>query len=259
MIEEIHYDFSRHNARAAKHLYFVQEALRCVPEEVATKYGFGKWRQDFARAVDAEWDCFHLKRGYRLTEKIAEANHARTEVFTFYKQLAKSYALHCPHAEKKEAGKQLFFIFQGMGNVTRMSYDSRTAILSHLVTQLREEPYATVLTQLGLDDAPGDLEAANQAFQRVYRERTREERLHAEMPEMSLFRAASDRAFNEMAKTINALYVANELVGQNTEKREALRSVILNLEDQLLAVRRTIGRNRSEAEEEEEPSAPLDA
>ena len=54
MIEEIHYDFSRHNARAAQHLYFVQEALRCVPEEVATKYGFGKWRQDFARAVDAE-------------------------------------------------------------------------------------------------------------------------------------------------------------------------------------------------------------
>ena len=48
-MKEIIYAFSKHNAKNAQHVLFVQDVLAAVPEATATTYGFGKQRRQATR------------------------------------------------------------------------------------------------------------------------------------------------------------------------------------------------------------------
>ena len=66
-------------------------------------------------------------------------------------------------------------------------------------------------------------------------------------------RPVTDDAFNELAKAINALYAANELVTKDAEKSAALEKVIDDVNAIVVRFRKTIS-TASSASEEEEPA-----
>ena len=185
-MKEILYNFSKARARNAQHVQFATDVLAAVPEETATAQGFAP----------------------------------------FYKHLIEAYANYCPDEVKKNAGRTLLFAIQEAGDVAKSDYASETAILSDLSAKLKQEPYAAALAEIGLSDAPTVIAEANDAFNAVYLKRSAEERDRKLGATMKTLRPVTDNAFNELAKAINALYAANELVTKDAEKSAALEKVI---------------------------------
>ena len=239
-MKEILYNFSKSRARNAQHVQFATDVLAAVPEETATAQGFAPQRTVlFASATGAEQDCFQPDRGYLGTEEIEASDNKRDNIFYFYKHLIEAYANYCPDEVKKNAGRTLLFAIQEAGDVAKSDYASETAILSDLVAKLGEDPYAAALAEIG--------------FNAVYLKRSAEERDRKLGATMKTLRPVTDDAFNELAKAINALYAANELVTKDAEKSAALEKVIDDVNAIVVRFRKTIS-TASSASEEEEPA-----
>ena len=103
-----------------------------------------------------------------------------------------------------------------------------------------------------MSDAPTVIAEANDAFNAVYLKRSAEERDRKLGATMKTLRPVTDDAFNELAKAINALYAANELVTKDAEKSAALEKVIDDV-NIVVRFRKTIS-TASSASEEEEPA-----
>ncbi len=252
-MKEILYNFSKARARNAQHVQFATDVLAAVPEETATAQGFAPQRTVFASATGDEQDCFQPDRGYLGTEEIEASDDKRDNIFYFYKHLIEAYANYCPDEVKKNAGRTLLFAIQEAGDVAKSDYASETAILSDLSAKLKQEPYAAALAEIGLSDAPTVIAEANDAFNAVYLKRSAEERDRKLGATMKTLRPVTDDAFNELAKAINALYAANELVTKDAEKSAALEKVIDDVNAIVVRFRKTIS-TASSASEEEEPA-----
>lgn len=257
-MKEINYEFSRQNARNNQHVNFATNALAAFPEEVATAQGFAELRTAFATAVDDEVLCFQPDKSYMDTPEVEETDLTRDSTFMFYKHIALAYADYCPDAEKRAHGKTLAFAFDNEGDVVRAEYTGETAMLADLADKLRQEPYAAALAALGIDDAPDQIEAANDAFNLVYMRRAAEMEGRATSFNMKALRPRTDDAFNELAKAVNALYAVNELVTKDEAKREALGKVIDDVNVVVYSLRRVIGGSTTKPTDPTEPIDPTD-
>ena len=241
---EIVYQFSREKAQNAVHVQYARLLLGEVPEEIATKYGFTSQRSLLATAVNNEEAGFKPERGFFDTKKILATDATRDSVYLLYRQIVRAFAEYAPDEERKEAGELLNFAFNEAGdNVQRLSYDAETAILIDLVEKFRTEKYAAALATLGLESAPDEIEAANEEFQTIYRQRMRTEREKTIATDMKLLRAATDDAFDNLAKAVNALFAVNEMVTKDETTRTELGELIDNVNDVVYRFRKVIGSN----------------
>ena len=240
-MKEILYDFSRVRARNAQHVQFATDVVAAISQEVAQARGFASQYATFAKAVADEQECFQPNRGYLETSEIVAADTARDRLFYFYKQVVQAYADYHPDDVKQKAGASLAFAFREAGKVADADYASETALLTDLVERLRQSSNASALAAIGMEDAPDDLEAANEAFNTIYLKRSAEERDRAQAWKMKDLRRVTDDAFNELAKTINALYAVNELVTKDEEARAALAKVIDDVNAIVVRLKKTIG------------------
>ena len=214
-MKEIIYAFSKHNAKNAQHVLFVQDVLAAVPEATATTYGFAKQR-------------------------------AADNAFYLYKGMADLYMNYGATEEEREAGRVLSFAFRETGVAAEMDYASETATLVDLVAKLRVEPYVSALATLGMSAAPDKLEELNEAFHDVYKLRTVEERDRAlSKGSMKTLRPATDQAFDALAKAINAIYAVNELVTNDAETREALGALIDDVNAVVVRFRKVVSGSAS--------------
>ena len=249
-MKEIIYDFSKSRARNAQHVQFVTDILAAVPEATATAQGFASQRAALATAAADELDCFQPDKAYLGTPEIESTDRRRDNTFLFYKQLAQAYTNYCPDADKQQAGATVAFAFREAGKASELDYASETAVLSDLVAKLGEDPYASALAEIGLSDAPTVIAEANDAFNAVYLKRSAEERDRKLGATMKTLRPVSDEAFNELAKAVNALYAANELVTKDPEKSAALEKVIDDVNAIVVRFRKTISTASSASEDE---------
>ena len=67
-MEHIDYKFTRHNARNAQHVYFMEEILGAVPESLAVKLGFNEPRAKLAHFFQQEKACFNRQRRFIQTD-----------------------------------------------------------------------------------------------------------------------------------------------------------------------------------------------
>ena len=244
-MNEILYDFSRAKARNAQHVQFATDILVAVSQEVAQAHGFASQHAAFAKAVANEQECFQPNKSYLETSEIVAADSARDRLFYFYKQVVQAYADYHPDVEKQKAGEVLAYLFHEAGRVAYADYASETALLTDLVERLRQTPNTAALEAIGLESAPDDLEAANEAFNAIYLKRAAEERDRAQAWKMKDLRRVTDDAYNELAKTVNALFAVNELVTKDEETRTALTAVIDDVNAIAIRLKKTIGQGTS--------------
>ena len=229
-MKEILYNFSRVRAKNAQHVLFLTHALAAIPQEVAEARGFAARLTAFAAAAANEQECFRPGRAFLDTADIVAADRARDELFYFYNQVIQAYASYHPDAERRKAGATLAFAFHEAGNVAKADYASETASLTDLVGTLRSEPYVAALAVLGLDEAPDELEAVNQAFDALFVKRTAE------------------------AKAINALYISNELVAGDEAIRTELGKVIDDVNAVIVRLKKTMNQGAAGVDpSEDEP------
>lgn len=238
---EINYQFSREKAKNAQHVQFATDTLAAIPEDVATEQGFGSLRATYEEAVTNEILCFKPDKSYMDTPEIVEADALRDDTFLFYDQIVDAYATYCPDPEKRKAGKTAKHVFHEAGSPTREDYTSETALLTDAAARLREEPYSSALTTIGLEAAPDDIAEANDAFHAIYQKRAAEMRDRKTTFTMKALRPVTDDAFDALAKAINALYLTNELVTKDEDKAAALKKVIDDVNAVVISFRSVIG------------------
>ena len=245
---------AKSQAKNGQHVQFVTEIISDVPQEKAQKYGFIVQWNAFSTAGGNEIAYFKQDKAYLDTAEITDSDIFRDLTFAFYRDIIQAYANSCPDAEKQKAGKKLAFAFKETGNAARLDYTSETATLTDLVEKLRNEPYASALTTIGMEEAPDKIEEANEAFRTIYNQRSTEVRQRAMGTSMKSLRQASDKAFDDLVQAVNALYVVNEMVAKDEETRTDLTQIINDVNDTVMNFRRILGMGGSGKDEEETPT-----
>ena len=251
-------NFSRHNAKNAQHVYFTKEIVDSVTQEVADELGFGQQRAAFATAGNNEIANYKPEKALFDTTEVEATDGKREDIFTYHKQIVKTIANYSLDEEKKAAAQRVAYAFNEVGDIFRMDYMSETTAFDDLVETLRTEPYITALATINMSDAADELEAANNKFREAYKNRATAEYERAQKTSLKTLRSLTDDAFNEMVKTIEAIYTYNELITKDEEKREALQKVIDDINISLLRLRKSISGNKGSNDEEETPDEPTD-
>lgn len=251
---------ARGKAKNAQHVQLVTDVSGTTTQEVATEQGFGTQWTNFTACAQTEVEVFKPEKKLATTEQVASEDENRDNSIYLYKIIAKAYADYSADPEKKQAGKDISYAFEQAGDVAKMDYASQTATTSDLVAQLRKEPCLSALEKLNISTAPDEIEAANEAFNEVYKNRSSVERQRAKR-DMAAVRKASDAAMDELFKAINALYLVNEMVTKDESKREVLQKIIDQINDLLFRFDKTVNGGSSMSPGDEggsgaEPTTP---
>lgn len=253
---EIQLNYPRTRAKNARHVQFVTDLRKAVPQEMATKYGFTPQWTAVDSATGSEIAGFKAEKGYLKTVQVETTDKKRDSTFKLYRGIALLYEAYGVTEEERQAGQTLAFAFREAGDVTVSEYGSETAEIADLVEKFRTEPYVSALATIGLEGAPDALETANEEFNKIYLERNEEERDRAFATNMKSLRAASDTAIETLFKTINALYAVNELVTKDEETRTDLGKIINDVNTLIVRFRKTVSGSSSsgDAEGGDEPA-----
>ena len=251
---------SRTRAKNAQHVQLATDVSETTTQEVATEQGFGPQWSNFVACAKAEIEEFKPEKALSDSKNVKAADENRDDVTYLYKTIARAYADFSIDPEKKQAGADITFAFEQAGNIPEMDYASQTATTSDLVAQLRKEPCLSALEKLNISTAPDEIEAANEAFNEVYKNRSSVERQRAKR-DMAAVRKASDAAMDELFKAINALYLVNEMVTKDESKREVLQKIIDQINDLLFRFDKTVNGGSSMSPGDEggsgaEPTTP---
>ena len=247
---EIQLNYPRTRAKNARHVQFVTDLRKAVPQEMATKYGFTPQWTAVDSATSNEMAGFKAEKGYLKTVQVETADKKRDCTFKLYRGIALLYEAYGVTEEERQAGQTLAFAFREAGDVTVSEYGSETAEIADLVEKFRTEPYVSALATIGLEGAPDALEAANEEFNTIYLERNEEERDRAFATNMKSLRTASDTAIETLFKTINALYAVNELVAKDEETRTDLGKIINDVNTLIVRFRKTVSGSSSSGDTE---------
>lgn len=249
----IDYECSKTRYTNAQHMDFMSGILGWITAEVAATLGLEDLRSAFAEAVERESLCFNPDKGFLETPEVLAADRRRVEVFLFYKNAVLNFADYCPDESLREVAAPPAFLFRSLANAGREEYTGKTATLGYVADQLARPPYAEALERLGLAAASADIASANKAFEAIYMRRAAETRARSVADKTRALRPLTDRAFDALAKAINALYAANEL-GTGDEERRALLDRLIDgvnahiLQSRMAARKRRKGATDGEGE-----------
>lgn len=246
-MKKVNYEYSKTRYTNAQHVSFMSGMLELVGEAAAKALGLEATWSAFAEAVARESLCFSPEKGFLDTPEVLAADRRRVEVFLFYKNAVLNFADYCPDESLREVASSPAFLFRSVANAGREEYTGKTATLDYVADQLARPPYAEALARLGLAAAPADIASANEAFNALYMRRAAEMRERSVADKTRALRPLTDRAFDELAKAINALYAANELVTRDEGRRALLDRLIDDMNAHILQLRKVARKQRSGA------------
>lgn len=200
------------NYRNEEHFQFQTEfkdlVLHYTPETLNIEAAWAV----FLPLYNKESAVLDLLQKSSLTVRIADADHYRDRIDSGLFDTVKGATNHFNPAVK-EAADRIQVILDRFGNINRKSYDEQTAAINSLITDLNNG-YADDVATLGIGDWLAELQAANNAFVELMKERYSEE---ADKPDynMKTARAETDPAYRTIINRINALIIVN---GEETYK-----------------------------------------
>lgn len=249
-MKEIVFDYSRNPARNAQHLQFATDILAVVTEALAEKYLFAKPRENVAMVTMAEQECFKTDTAYAETALVESTDRTRDALFYLYGQITRAYSQYAQDEAKRDAGVLLNRLFVVAGDAPRTDYAAETATLDDLVEKMGASPYTEALATLGIQTAPAEIKAANDAFNEVYLRRSASERVRSESQKMKTLRPQTDAALDNLFKTINAIYMVKVIANDDLDALNDLGDLIDNVNDISLRFQKTIRMNNQKGKKE---------
>ncbi len=244
-------------ARNGEHYQAHADILNAISEAFVSGQGIKALRDAYAKLYELEDECYLRNQAYEDTPEIAEADQLRDELFLFVSQTIETNKLS-PVAANREAAGRLGFVLDPYKDAPRQSLAKNTAEVTDFGKAISEESHAEDVTTLGLDAPLAALKEANEAFNRLYLERSKEKEERSKSETMKTIRPKVDAAFKELATAINSLYNVNELITKDDEKEQELGAVIDEVNAILLQLQETLSRagigSKPERGPEEQPS-----
>lgn len=228
-------------ARNAEHYQAHEDILDAISEAFVSEQGIKALRDAYAKLYEIEDSIFLRNQAYEETKEIQEADQLRDDIFLFVSQTIEANKLS-PVEANRAAAERLSFLLSPYKDAPRHSLAKNTAEVTDFTKAASEDIHSEDVTTLGLTAPLAALKEANEAFNRLYRERSREKEERAKSETMKTIRPKVDAAFKELATAINSLYNVNELITKDSEKEKTLGAVIDEVNAILLQLQETLSR-----------------
>ena len=241
-------------ARNGEHYRYHADVTNIITPVLAEKYKISLIYSPYITLFNDEKLVYKQNMKFDLTEEIESKDHIRDELFIYLKGIIEGN-LHCPIEAKKAAAKKLDYAISPYKKANDLPYAENTSEIENALEELKSEKYAPSVTELGLDDAVTQLEAANLDFNTTYQARSGEKLQRSERVSMKTLRPQVDEAYVAVVNAINALYMANEIATKDETTREELGGIIDSVNALIVQLEETLSRRGGSpsTDDEEEP------
>ena len=235
-MKEVDSKFNFRDALNAEHYQVHCALLDVIPVEVASSLGCADQRDQYAALFEEERGCYGMNHSFVESDELKEKHVQRVHQFSYIV----SYIDNAARADEeavREAANVLLFVIKPHRAARRMRYAATSGVLRNFINQMRESECATHIATLRLTESINLLAQMNQAFTELYDRRSELLLARANAHKMVTIRPLVDKAFKELARTINALYRVNQATEKSESKEQQLATVI----DQMNAILYQLG------------------
>lgn len=212
------------------HFTFVGNILARAEKDSTVKAKAADQVAALKKAFEAEDAALKISQKSLITDDIAQADSERDALYTGYKKAVNGF-LTLPVADMAKAAKVLAQHIKDYNIDPKEQLDRETGMLVNFISDL-ETRYKEQVETLALTPFVTNMKSANERVRTLTLERT-EERMTQTVGAMKAARNASDEAYNQLVRMVNALALvfgdtdyANFIDYVNTEithyKREVL-------------------------------------
>jgi hypothetical protein len=191
-----------HSLRNMRHFQFFTEFRDLVQSAGAAalkiEAQFAAWLALFAQ----EDTAINKIVKSALTDEMETADHRRDTAIRGIKQTSKS-ALNHYWAVVRTASRRLQIVFDTYGDVAKMPLDDETAAITNLLQELKGA-YAADVETAGLAPWVAELEAANNDYERLVKQRDSETAARTDLV-LKQVRTQADAAYRVITERIEAL------------------------------------------------------
>ena len=193
--------FAPSHINNAAHFLFVSNMAARAEKDAAVAEKCAAQVASLRAAVTAEDENLKLSAKSLITDKIAEADKERDQLYSGYKKAVAGYA-DFPDAAMADAAKALAQHIKDYKINPQMQLDKETGLLVNFVQDL-EGKFAEQVKALSLTAFVEKLKAANEAVRDYTVQRT-DERAAKTAGALKTARAASDEAYKTLVQHVNA-------------------------------------------------------
>lgn len=218
-------DAKLHNGRNSEHYQLHASLLGVITPDFATRHSLTTVREQYELLFKQEDAAFLMNQAYADTRLIEEKDKNRDQLFGTLKRSVESYE-NWPVETKRGASAGLAFAFKPYRGASSRPIAENTALLSNLLQELELTANKAYLTELGLSELVALLKTANEECTAIYAARSDAKLVRAASDNLKTIRPQVDNAFALLAKSINSLYLVNELVAKDSAIQTSLSLVI---------------------------------
>jgi len=193
--------------RNSEHYMFYEEFIAIVMKFGASLLKIDLFFNAFLDLFKEEDEAYKTVLKSAITEEIEDADHKRDTIFRGLVDAVKS-ALNHFKDDVRKAAKQLKVVLDSYGNVAQKPYNQESAEIINLLQDFRGK-YLADAQKVGIIDWADELDATNNAFIQLYRDRLDES---SEKPATKLkeIRPKVDTAFKDITARIDARALLDE-------------------------------------------------
>lgn len=195
-------DISLPRMNNGAHFTFVSNILARAEADSKVKAKAAELVAALNAAVAAEDEALKISQKSLLTDEIAKADSDRDALYAGYKKAVEGFQA-MPIADMAQAAKELAQHIKDYRISTTDQLDKETGLLVNFIADL-ETKYATQVATLSLTAFITNLKEANERVRTLTLQRT-EDRMSLPVGAMKAARAASDEAYRQLVKMVNAL------------------------------------------------------
>lgn len=195
-------DISLPRMNNGAHFTFVSNILARAEADSKVKAKAADLVTALKEAVAAEDEALKISQKSLLTDEIAKADSDRDALYAGYKKAVEGFQA-MPIADMAQAAKELAQHIKDYRISTADQLDKETGLLVNFIADL-ETKFATQVATLSLTAFVTNLKEANERVRTLTLQRT-EDRMTQPVGAMKAARAASDEAYRQLVKMVNAL------------------------------------------------------
>ncbi|MDR0750876.1 MAG: DUF6261 family protein, partial [Tannerellaceae bacterium] len=215
--------------RNGEHFEFYEENIESITPHIASLGVLLKPWTAFTNLFKQEDDIYKQSLKAAETTYVAEANQVRRNAFLVIKQSVETAALKNNPAEK-EAVRKVSFVLDNFRHIPAAAMVEMSALIYNMIQDLRLPACAPHVETLGLTADVNALEAANETFKAVYRERETSIGEAGRLGNMLHIRPLTDKAFANFTEALEASFTMAKLNGQTAEAA-TLEALISGIND----------------------------
>ena len=195
-------DISLPRMNNGAHFTFVSNILARAEADSKVKAKAAELVTALKEAVEAEDEALKISQKSLLTDEIAKADSDRDALYAGYKKAVEGFQA-MPIADMAQAAKELAQHIKDYRISTTDQLDKETGLLVNFIADL-ETKYATQVATLSLTAFVTNMKEANERVRTLTLQRI-EDRMSLPIGAMKAARAASDEAYRQLVKMVNAL------------------------------------------------------